>query len=174
MFRWTKINPLDARRTHFIGTWCRRFSNSVPTWNQSGVNLFRFKLRNARIPDAVQSPRLTPQMVTSILRMNEETVEENNGPVKSYVKNQLQVSRKLDDQPSVINSHSAWPQPTFSSRFVRTQRTQPDDATVFVTGGSLAKKLFLHNICKVCKLCKLRKLQRAAHVCSGLLILITV
>ena len=125
MFRWTKINPLDARRTHFIGTWCRRFSNSVPTWNQSGVNLFRFKLRNARIPDAVQSPRLTPQMVTSILRMNEETVEENNGPVKSYVKNQLQVSRKLDDLPSVISAHSACLSPrSLPVLFVHKERSQ--------------------------------------------------
>ena len=89
MYRWAKV---DARHAKFVGTWCRKFSTSAPTWNQSGVNLFRFKLRNARIPDAVQSPRLTPQMVNSILRMNEESVEENYGPVKSFVKNQLQVS----------------------------------------------------------------------------------
>lgn len=94
MFRWAKVNPLDARLTKLIGTWCRKISSSAPTWNQSGVNHFRFKLRNARIPDAVQSPRLTPQMVNSILRMSEETVEENYGPVKSYVKNQLQVSTR--------------------------------------------------------------------------------
>ncbi|KAK7114635.1 hypothetical protein V1264_000664 [Littorina saxatilis] len=64
----------------------------------SGANLIRFKLRNARIPDAVQSPRLTPQMVTSILRMNEEAVEESYGPVRSYVKNQLQSNKPIEDR----------------------------------------------------------------------------
>lgn len=60
--------------------------------------MFRFKLRNARTPDAVKSPRLTPQMVTSILRMNESSVDESYGAVKGFETNSLQANKPIEDR----------------------------------------------------------------------------
>ena len=57
-----------------------------------GAKFLNFKLRNATSPDAVQAPRLIPKTVNAILRMNEATVDQNIGSVKSYSKNYLQVS----------------------------------------------------------------------------------
>jgi hypothetical protein len=91
MYRCVCVNTIDAKSAVLLGTWGRSFMTTTKTCNQSAVNFFRFKLRSARVPDAVQSPRLTPQMVNSILRMNEELIEENNGPIKFIVKNHLQV-----------------------------------------------------------------------------------
>ncbi|XP_076470079.1 pyruvate dehydrogenase [acetyl-transferring]-phosphatase 1, mitochondrial-like [Babylonia areolata] len=98
MYRFACANTLSRKYTEVLKEWWREVSTSAAAWNQSGVNLFRFKLRNARTPDAVQSPRLTPQMVNSILRMNEESVDVVNGPVKAYVKNQLQANKPIEDR----------------------------------------------------------------------------
>ena len=53
------------------------------------------KLRNSQGPDPVESPRLTPHMVTQILQMNERNLILNKGSPDSIIKevqcNQLQV-----------------------------------------------------------------------------------
>ena len=62
--------------------------------SQAFLNLFK-KLRLSKTPDPIESPRLTPHMVTDILRMNEtHSIESENasGVIREVQCNQLQVS----------------------------------------------------------------------------------
>lgn len=56
----------------------------------SHMKLLR-KQRISHRPDPVEAPRLTPQMVTSILKMNEKVEKVTGGVVKAVYSNQLQV-----------------------------------------------------------------------------------
>ncbi|KAH9503496.1 Pyruvate dehyrogenase phosphatase catalytic subunit [Bulinus truncatus] len=57
-----------------------------------------YKLRQAHAPDPFESPRLTPQMVTSILRMNEKSVKHTGGVVKEVQCNQLPANKPSEDR----------------------------------------------------------------------------
>ncbi|XP_005107634.1 pyruvate dehydrogenase [acetyl-transferring]-phosphatase 1, mitochondrial [Aplysia californica] len=64
----------------------------------SFMQLFH-KLRLAQGPDPVESPRLTPQMVTSILRMNEQSSQgTTRGIVREIQCNQLQANKPIEDR----------------------------------------------------------------------------
>lgn len=60
------------------------------------------KLRNSQGPDPVESPRLTPHMVTQILQMNERNLILNKGSPDSIIKevqcNQLQANKPIEDR----------------------------------------------------------------------------
>ncbi|CAL1547842.1 unnamed protein product [Lymnaea stagnalis] len=65
----------------------------------SFMKLF-YKIRLAHGPDPVESPRLTPKMVTSILRMNEKTAKQTDtgGVVKEVHCNQLPANKPIEDR----------------------------------------------------------------------------
>ncbi|GFO46742.1 [pyruvate dehydrogenase [acetyl-transferring]]-phosphatase 1, mitochondrial [Plakobranchus ocellatus] len=63
----------------------------------SYMQLFH-KLRLAHGPDPVESPRLTPHMVTAILRMNETAAQLSKGAVKEVQCNQLPANKPIEDR----------------------------------------------------------------------------
>jgi len=68
--------------------------------SQSFLNLFK-KLRHSKTPDPIESPRLTPHMVTDILRMNEtHSIESANasGVIREVQCNQLQSNKPIEDR----------------------------------------------------------------------------
>ncbi|GFR75303.1 [Pyruvate dehydrogenase [acetyl-transferring]]-phosphatase 1, mitochondrial [Elysia marginata] len=56
------------------------------------------KLRLSQGPDPVESPRLTPRMVTAILRMNEGNAQISGGAVKEVHCNQLAANKPIEDR----------------------------------------------------------------------------
>lgn len=79
-------------------------SGFLPT-NYSSNNIFnskRFLRHTARPvfsgPDSVENPRLAPLQVTSILRVNELSVDINEGAVKYFESNQLQSNNPIEDR----------------------------------------------------------------------------
>ncbi|CAG5124116.1 unnamed protein product [Candidula unifasciata] len=75
--------------TKFIGPGNRRWFSFMKIFH---------KLRLSQGPDPVESPRLTPQMVTSILRMNEKSTNHAGGVVKAVQCNQLQANKPIEDR----------------------------------------------------------------------------
>ncbi|BFZ19281.1 hypothetical protein BsWGS_22321 [Bradybaena similaris] len=63
----------------------------------SHLQLFH-KLRVVHGPDPHESPRLTPQMVTSILKMNEKSARHTGGIVKEVHCNQLPANKPIEDR----------------------------------------------------------------------------
>jgi len=66
----------------------------------SFLNLFK-KLRLSKSPDSIESPRLTPQMVTDILRINEtHSIESDNGSgvIREVQCNHLQANKPIEDR----------------------------------------------------------------------------
>ena len=57
-----------------------------------------FSLRSFRGPDAVEYPRLTPQLVTTILRHQDNGVYEKYGAVKGFETNQLPSNNPIEDR----------------------------------------------------------------------------
>ncbi|PVD20596.1 hypothetical protein C0Q70_18752 [Pomacea canaliculata] len=98
MYRLVKLSSLDAKVFGTSVTSSRGISFSHLKCTRSVVNPFPVRLRISQAPDAVQSPRLAPQMVTSILRLNEVTLEECNGAVKGLEVNQLQANKPIEDR----------------------------------------------------------------------------
>ncbi|CAG5132751.1 unnamed protein product [Candidula unifasciata] len=57
-----------------------------------------YKLRVVHGPDPHESPRLTPQMVTSILKMNEKSTSHTGGIVKEVQVNYLPANKPIEDR----------------------------------------------------------------------------
>uniref|UniRef100_A0A0B6Z8V6 PPM-type phosphatase domain-containing protein n=1 Tax=Arion vulgaris TaxID=1028688 RepID=A0A0B6Z8V6_9EUPU len=87
------VSPLAPRQLYVQGLFV------VPGHGRgySFMKLFH-KLRLAHGPDPVESPRLTPQMVTSILRMNERVTSHTGGVVKQVLCNQLPANKPMEDR----------------------------------------------------------------------------
>lgn len=56
------------------------------------------KLRLSQGPDPVESPRLTPRMVTTILQMNEGSAHLSGGAIKEVHCNQLAANKPIEDR----------------------------------------------------------------------------
>lgn len=69
----------------------------LKTGSPTGRLLFKLR-QNVGGLDPVESPRLTPQQVTSILRMNESIIEPGHGPVKYFETNKLQSNNPIEDR----------------------------------------------------------------------------
>ncbi|KAK6982712.1 pyruvate dehydrogenase [acetyl-transferring]-phosphatase 1 mitochondrial [Biomphalaria glabrata] len=102
-----RSTPLFTLSKHILNIHGTTASTKVCN-NTSGVvqNIIRchsfmkmfYKLRLAHAPDPVESPRLTPQMVTSIIRMNETSVKQPGGVVKEVHCNQLPANKPTEDR----------------------------------------------------------------------------
>uniref|UniRef100_A0A0B6YV59 PPM-type phosphatase domain-containing protein n=1 Tax=Arion vulgaris TaxID=1028688 RepID=A0A0B6YV59_9EUPU len=90
---WTaKIPSSDLQKYVFATTFQGGHDRCYSQWQ-----VFR-KLRLVHGPDPVESPRLTPQMVTSILQMNEKATRQSGGVVKGVLSNQLQANKPIEDR----------------------------------------------------------------------------
>lgn len=64
-----------------------------------GVSRFSLKSKQIFTPDPVEHPRLSPQQVTSILRMNENSVAvENDHAIKAFEVNKLPANTPIEDR----------------------------------------------------------------------------
>ncbi|XP_029636696.1 pyruvate dehydrogenase [acetyl-transferring]-phosphatase 1, mitochondrial-like [Octopus sinensis] len=96
-----KLRPVFCLRHGFNPCNCRH-TTSYSKLYQSNRYQKRFIHHTSRPvfsgPDSVENPRLAPLQVTSILRVNELSVDVNEGAVKYFESNQLQSNNPIEDR----------------------------------------------------------------------------
>ncbi|KAK6186406.1 hypothetical protein SNE40_008447 [Patella caerulea] len=76
----------------------RYFSVGSHSNERSNPSIFTVGSRHYKGLDDSQSPRLTPHQVTTILRLNETSIEENNGAIRGFETNQLRSNNPIEDR----------------------------------------------------------------------------
>ncbi|RUS71356.1 hypothetical protein EGW08_020886 [Elysia chlorotica] len=90
-FKGTRFSPNK-------GPLCSKHSQNHGRGRSYSYYQIFHKLRLSQGPDPVESPRLTPHMVTAILRMNESTAQVSGAAVKNVQCNQLPANKPIEDR----------------------------------------------------------------------------